>query len=389
MFNRLIEPELKQLAKDYPVVTIVGPRQSGKTTLVEKVFPRKAYVNLEEPDVRAFAQKDPRDFLSQYPQGAILDEIQRVPQLLSYIQARVDKEKKKGIYILTGSHQLELHQAISQSLAGRTALLQLLPLSIAELKQAKTEFTTEDYLLNGFYPRIYQDKLNPTKAYRNYFQTYLERDVRQLINVKDLTLFQHFIKLCAGRIGQIMNVHSLSNDLGVSSHTVKHWLSILEASFILFQLPPYFENFGKRLIKSPKFYFTDVGLASFLLDIENTQQLIRDPLRGALFENLVVIELLKTRVNQGLDPHLYYFRDSQQHEIDVIYKNAQQLVPIEIKSGKTFHGEFLKNLQFFQALVGKKRCPKGFLIYNGEHEQRVNDWHVINLLHSEQVFTTL
>lgn len=377
MIERDITPELKSLALQYPVVTVLGPRQSGKTTLVKKNFPEKPYVNLEEPDTRMFADLDPRAFIEQYPQGAILDEIQRIPKLLSYIQTIVDKDNPKGMFILTGSHQLELHHAISQSLAGRTALLKLYPLSIRELTNANITLSIDEYLYQGFYPRIYNDNLNATKAYRNYFQTYVERDVRQIVNVKDLAKFQQFIKLCAGRIGQLINMQSLSNDLGIANHTVQHWLSILEASFLIIKLEPYFENFGKRLIKAPKLYFADVGLATYLLDIENMQQLSRDPLRGNLFENLVIMELIKARLNQGLDPHLYFYRDNHQNEVDVIFKQGNQLIPIEIKAAKTFHPEFLKGIRYLHKLI-PERCKGGYLVYGGEQQQHIQEVQVIN-----------
>jgi len=388
MIPRALEKELRAEAKAYPIVTVMGPRQSGKTTLVRNTFKRKPYVNLEAPDMRYLAESDPRGFLSEYPGGAILDEIQRVPELLSYIQVIVDETKTPGMFILTGSHQLQLHEAISQSLAGRTALLTLLPLSIAELNKSnlenKNKISDDGYLYQGFYPRIYDSDLNPTKAYRGYFQTYIERDVRLLINVKDLTTFQKFIKLCAGRIGQVLNMNGLSNEVGVSGHTIKHWLSILEASYVVVMLQPYFENLGKRVIKSPKLYFTDVGLATYLLDIENLTQIKRDPLRGNLFENMVVLELMKKRLNQGFDHKLYYYRDSQQNEVDVIYKTSNQLVPIEIKSSKTFNARFTKNLDFFENLVGE-RCPNKYLIYTGEQASKIKNTKILNYKNSHQV----
>jgi predicted AAA+ superfamily ATPase len=373
---------------DYPVVTIIGPRQSGKTTLVRHQFPNKAYVNLEALDLQEMAKLDPRAFLENYPEGAIFDEIQRVPTLLSYIQIIVDESQKKGMFILTGSHQIELHQAITQSLAGRTALLSLLPMSLEELAIAGIQLSLDEALLKGGYPRIFKDHLEPAKAYRYYFQTYIERDLRQLIHVKDLSQFQRFVRICAGRIGQILNLEGIGNDVGVSSHTVREWISILEASFILIRLHPYFENFGKRIIKSPKLYFTDVGLASYLLGIENLEQMSRDPLRGHLVENLVVIELMKSRLNRGLDPQLYYFRDAHGHEVDLIFQSGHELVPIEIKAAKTFHSEFLKNLFFFQTLVGD-RCPKGFVIYAGNQEQKIGSFQAINLMHSYQAVKNL
>lgn len=381
MYHRSAASELKSLAKTYPIVTVLGPRQSGKTTLVQHTFPHKSYVNLEALDTQELAKMDPRAFLEQYPSGAILDEIQRVPTLLSYLQLIVDESQTKGMFILTGSHQLELHQAITQSLAGRTALLHLLPMSLSELADAGFELSLDEALLKGGYPRIYKDDLDPTKAYRNYFQTYVERDLRQLIQLKDLTQFQRFMRICVGRIGQLLNLEGICNDVGISSHTVKNWISILEASFILFRLQPYHENFGKRVIKSPKIYFTDVGLATYLLGIENKEQLSRDPLKGHLVENLVILELLKERLNKGLDPHLYFFRDTHGHEVDLIFQSGHQLVPIEIKAAQTFNKEFLKNISYFQQLVGD-RCVQGALIYAGTQEQNINSVRILNYRHA-------
>lgn len=377
MFKRELESELQSLADDYPIVTVLGPRQSGKTTLVRHVFSHKPYVNLEDPETRDLATTDPRRFLERYLEGAVFDEIQRVPSLLSYIQPIVDEKGEKGLFILTGSHQLELHQAISQSLAGRTALLTLLPMSLDEISKASIDLSLDEALIKGGYPRIHKDGLDPTKAYRNYFQTYVERDLRQLINVKDLVQFERFVRICAGRIGQILNLEEVGGEVGISSHTVKEWISMLEASFIVFRLQPYFENFGKRIIKSPKLFFTDVGLASYLLGIENEMQMSRDPLHGHLVENLVILELLKGRLNQGLDPQLYYYRDVQKNEVDVVFKEGHLLVPIEIKSSKTYNGVFLKKLKFFQTLVGE-RAPKGYLIYAGEQEQMVGSIQLLN-----------
>jgi predicted AAA+ superfamily ATPase len=377
MFKRLIASELFSLAQQYPVVTVTGPRQAGKTTLVRNVFPDKEYVNLEAIDIREFAANDPKQFLKKYPQGAILDEIQRVPQLLSYIQVEVDELKSAGRYILTGSYQLALHAAVTQSLAGRTAILNLLPMSIPELLEAGIDLTLNEYLLNGFLPRIYTDKLDPTKAYRNYLQTYIERDIRQIYQVKDLKLFQNFLRLCAGRVGSTLNKESLGNDLGISGVTINQWLSVLEASYVIFQLPPYFENFGKRIIKANKLYFTDVGLVTYLLGIENINQLSRDPLRGYLVENLVILELVKARLNKGLEPQLYFYRDNHQNEIDVIFKQSNNLLPIEIKSSQTFTPSFLKGLKYFQNLVGD-RASQGFLIYSGDHEQKLNTIEILN-----------
>jgi predicted AAA+ superfamily ATPase len=384
MFQREIEKELLDLAKGYPVVTVIGPRQSGKTTVVKSIFPEKKYANLEFPDVRSMALQDPRSFLEQYPEGAILDEIQRAPELLSYIQPIVDEKDQKGMFILTGSHQIELQEAVSQSLAGRTALLTLLPMNLSELQKAGFSLSIDEWMLKGGYPRIYKDLLDPTKAYRNYVQTYVERDLRQLIQVKDLSQFERFIQILAGRIGQILNMEEIGGEIGLSSHTVKHWISILEASFIVFRLQPYFENFGKRIIKTPKLYFNDVGLAAYLLGIQNETQMNRDPLRGNLFENAVLLELKKHQFNQGLDPSFFYYRDLQKNEVDIIYKKGHELIPIEIKSSKTYHQDFIKKLLYFHSLT-PERVQKSFLIYAGDLEQSIQMTQVLNFKHATQV----
>lgn len=375
--NRELSHEIKEMAKKYPIVTVIGPRQSGKTTLVRQLFSHKPYLSLENPDDRMFASQDPKAFLARYPEGAVFDEVQRVPEILSYIQTIVDERKMKGMFILTGSHQLDLQNAVNQSLAGRTAMLKLLPYSISELPIAH-KFDLDDHLFHGMYPRIFADQIMPSKFYRDYVQTYIERDVRQIINIKDLGLFRKFLKLCAGRIGQVFNSSNLSNELGVSSHTVKSWLSVIEASFIVFQLPPYFENFGKRVIKGSKLYFYDVGLASYLLDVNDVRQISRDPLRGNLVENLVVSEIFKKDLNKGIEPNYYFFRESNGNEVDLIYKVGNQLIPIEIKSSQTFHKSFLKGIKYFVNLVGEDRSKESILIYSGEQEQNIGDCQIIN-----------
>ena len=364
MIKRQITPELIQAAKEYPIVTIIGPRQSGKTTLAKMTFPEYDYCSLEDPDIRQFAINDPRSFLTQYSHKVIFDEIQRVPELLSYLQGMVDKNNTKGQFILTGSYQLKLRAEVTQSLAGRTALLTLLPLSIAELCTIEHLNTRDELLYRGFFPRIYNDNLNPTRAYSNYYQTYVERDVRQLINLKDVSIFEKFIKLLAGRVGQIINLNSLSNDVGVSSTTLKEWLSVLEASFIIIKLQPYYENFGKRVVKSPKYYFIDTGLLAFLLGIEKPSQISRDPLVGQMFENLVVIECLKTRANQGLLPNLYFYRDSNGNEADILYKHGRELTVIEVKSSSTYKTSLLKGLKKITDL--SPTITRAYLIYAGE-----------------------
>ena len=365
MIPRNITSELLNQLKEYPIVTVLGPRQSGKTTLTRAVLTDYEYVSLEHPESREIAIEDPKAFLKRYNNKVIFDEVQRAPHLLSYLQGMVDERSENGQFVLTGSHQLELRASISQSLAGRTGILHLLPLTISELSAANIQFEDfEDYLFNGFMPRVYDQNQRPHTAYANYYQTYLERDVRQLINLKDVTLFEKFIKLLAGRVGQLANYHSLANDVGVDSKTIKHWLSILEASFVIFKLPPYFENFGKRVIKSPKYYFTDTGLLCYLLDIETVKQVRRDPLMGNLFENLVALEALKTRYNQGLSPNLYYFRDSAGNEIDLLFKSGRDIIGIEIKAASTWHHRFKKGLVYFS----EKNSPlyQSLVAYSGE-----------------------
>lgn len=365
MIRRHIESEFFQLLGEYPIVTLLGPRQAGKTTFARQALPGYAYVNLEQPEIREFAQEDPKAFLAQFSGKVIFDEIQRVPELLSYLQVAVDSRRDNGCYVLTGSHQLALREAITQSLAGRTAILHLLPFSIAELIEHELGFNRpEEYIYQGFLPRIYDQKQRPTPAYSNYYQTYVERDVRQLINLKDAAQFQKFMKLVAGRVGQLMDYSSLAGDVGVSATTVKYWLSILEASFILYKLSPYFENFGKRVIKSPKYYFIDTGLLCFLLGIENPMQVARDPLIGQLFENLVVMDFIKNRYNRGKLDNVYFFRDSNGLEADLLYQQGRQLTPIEIKSSATYKPELLKGLK--RILELSPQMANAHLIYAGE-----------------------
>ena len=366
MIKRHIETELRKLLKEYPVVTLLGPRQAGKTTLARGALDTYDYANLENPETRQFAMDDPKGFLAQFKTNVILDEIQRVPELLSYIQIIVDDKKSNGQFVLTGSHQLALREAITQSLAGRTSILNLLPFSIAELADAGITFDqAQDYIYQGFLPRIYDQQQRPTQAYSNYYQTYVERDVRQLINLKDFTLFEKFMKLLAGRVGQLMDYSSLANAVGVSAKTIKHWLSILEVSFVIYKLPPYFENFGKRVVKSPKYYFIDTGLLAYLLGIEKPSQVARDPLVGQMFENLVVIECLKTRSNQGRLANLYFYRDSNGNEVDILYQDGRELTLIEVKSSSTFQSALIKGLKRNASL--STVMTRSYLVYAGEH----------------------
>ena len=377
LLKRTIETVLKNLAGKYPVVTITGPRQSGKTTLCRMMFAHKPYANLESPDIRQFAVDDPRGFLAQYPDGAVIDEIQRAPDLVSYLQPLVDEDRRDGLFILTGSQQFEVSNTINQSLAGRTALVKLLPFSIAELQPAFGLPGIDRLLHHGFYPRLWDKQLNPTQALGDYYQTYIERDLRQLVAIKDLNLFQRFIQLCAGRIGGLLNVSSLANDTGISHTTAGNWLSLLEASYIIFQLQPYFRDISKRLIKSPKLYFYDVGLATFLLGIENETQLARDPLRGSLFENLVVSEALKYRFNRGRGSNLYFYRDSKGNEVDLLIVSGSKFFPIEIKSGMTITRDYFKGLNHF-ARVFPEHIPNGSgLVYGGDAAQKRTDVAIV------------
>ena len=378
MIQRKIQAELAQLAQEYKVVTITGPRQSGKTTLAKMQFPDYDYVNLEDPEVRSLAEKDAREFLHRHAAPIIIDEIQRLPMLLSHIQVECDKSNRKGQYILTGSHQPALKAGISQSLAGRTAVLQLLPLSIDELSGAGIKLDRDEYIFKGFMPQLYEENIDITRFYRNYYMTYVERDARQLVNIRNFTAFETFIKLLAGRVGQLVNMQSLANDVGVSSTTISEWLSILEASYIIFRLPPYFENFGKRLTKSAKIYFTEVGLAAYLLELENPGMVTRDPLMGNLFENMVIVEALKARYNAGKDAGLYFFRDSHGMEIDLLQSSGRKLYPFEIKAARTYSSEFAINIKTFSKLNDK--TADGYVIYSGEQEQKVKEVELLNFV---------
>lgn len=385
MIARTLQPVLLDLATRFPVVTITGPRQSGKTTLCRTAFPALKYANLEAPDVRRFALEDPRGFLAVHSGGAILDEIQRAPELLSYIQTIVDGENEPGQFILTGSQQFEVMNNISQSLAGRTALLKLLPLSLAELKQLQPPASINRHLLFGFYPRIHDKGLNPTQALSDYLETYVERDLRQLVTVKDLSLFEKFLKLCAGRVGQLLNLQSLGNDIGVSHSTVRSWLTLLEASYIVFLLQPWHANVSKRLIKSPKLYFHDVGLAAFLLGLENETQVERDPLRGNLFENMVVVEALKYRFNRGKRSNLFFYRESNGNEVDLLAESGRDLCAVEIKAGSTVNSDYFKGLRHLVKTVGSDRNISGGVIYGGDDLQKRSDFPVYPLALCEEL----
>lgn len=388
MITRDITEELIRSATEYPAVTILGPRQSGKTTLTRMTFPDMPYFSLEDPDVRMAAEVDPRGFLAQLNDGAILDEVQRLPVLLSYIQGIIDKTRKRGRFILTGSHQPMLHEAISQSLAGRTAVLALWPLSLHEVSRYGSGLDPFDLIRRGFYPRLHEENLDVRRFFNGYLQTYVERDVRALIQLRDLSLFQKFLILLAGRVGQIVNLTSLGNDIGASGSTIRNWLSVLKASYVVFELPPFFENIQKRVIKSSKIYFTDVGLAAFLLGIHTPEQAFRDPLRGNLYENLIIADVVKSALNRGIRPDICFFRDSHGNEIDLLIREGSILTPVEIKSAATFTTDFTKQLEWFRTL-GLKNTAPGVVLYNGEQTLTVRGVRVINPFRVEDIWRTL
>lgn len=369
LIPRITRTTLLQLAEGYPVLVVTGPRQSGKTTLCTATFSQRAYASLEDPDVRQFALEDPRGFLAQYPDGALLDEVQRAPELLSYLQGIVDRDPRPGRFILTGSQQFDVLAGVSQTLAGRAALLSLLPFSYSELPKDLVPQTIERLLYQGLYPPIYDRGLDPSRWYANYVQTYLERDLRQSVNVRDLSTFQVFLRLCAGRTGQILNLSALSADCGITHNTAKAWLSVLEASFIVTQLRPHFRNFGKRLIKAPKLYLLDPGLAAWLIEIRSPEQLKAHPLRGALFETWVIAEVLKGRANAGLTSNLYFWRDRSGLEVDCVLDRGMELVPIEIKSGQTIASDFFRPLSRFSQLAGDL-AGAGWVVYGGDRTEK-------------------
>ncbi|HRY33088.1 MAG TPA: ATP-binding protein [Bacteroidales bacterium] len=360
------------MAGKFPAISITGPRQSGKTTLVKACFPHYQYFSLEDPDIRLLAEQDPRSFLSGSEKGIILDEVQRLPQLFSYIQGIADTNRRPGRFILTGSQNFLLLENISQSLAGRVAILKLLPLSITELHHAQIkEPDYESCLLKGFYPGLFDRDIEPSDFYPHYLQTYVERDIRMLKNINDLSMFIRFVKMCAGRTGQLVNLSSLANDSGISVPTAKSWISLLEASYIIFLLEPHYRNMTRRLVKAPKLYFTDTGLLCHLLGIKNKEQLSLHYLKGNIFENMIMGELMKAKLNQGLEPSLTFWRDKTGHEVDCILEEGNSLMPVEIKAGRTFQEEYLKGIKYYRKLAGEN-LPS-ILIYGGNQEYTVEN----------------
>lgn len=375
MIQRIAKTKLIELAGRFKAVAITGARQTGKTTLVKQVFKNKPYVSLENPDNRSFALEDPHGFLATYPNGAVLDEVQRTPELFSYLQEILDNSRVKGMFILTGSNNFLLQQKISQTLAGRIGIMHLLPFSISELKKSRLLPVSDDELmLNGFYPPVYDQQISPQDWCSNYIHTYIEKDVRQIKNITDLIIFERFVKLLAGRTTQELNYSALAAETGVDVKTIQSWIGILESSFIIHLLKPHYKNFNKTIVKRPKLYFYDTALVCYLLGIRDTLQLQTHPLRGHIFEGMVVTEMIKIRANQGLDSNLYYWRDKTGHEVDVIVDQGTSLIPIEIKSGMTFNIDFFKNINFWQTLSGADRS---ILLYAGQQTQQRSDGKMV------------
>ncbi len=386
LINRILKGKILELATKFPVVSITGPRQSGKTTLAKLCFPEYNYVNLELPHLRLFAKEDPKAFLDTYNNGLILDEAQYAPELFSYIQGIVDTSRETGKYILTGSQNFLLIEKITQSLAGRVAIMHLLPFSAAELKNTIYQQDKIDELLfKGCYPPLYDRDINPVDFYQSYVQSYIERDVRNILNVSDLSLFRSFMGMVAGRMGQILNMSSLSNDLGLDVKTIKSWLSVLETSFIIYLIRPHFKNYNKRLIKSPKLYFYDTGLACSLLGIRNSSEIGNHYSKGAMFENYVFSEISKYYFNNGINPDLFYWRSNTGNEVDCIVQDGTQHSIVEMKSAQTINSSFFKGLNYYQKLSGidAKDC---YLIYGGNENQQRSNAQVLSWENISQMF---
>jgi hypothetical protein len=374
VISRDLEPRLRRLARRFPIVTVTGPRQSGKTTLCRAVFPDKPYVSLEAPDVQEFARRDPRGFLAERRDGAVLDEVQRVPELLSYLQPLVDEIRGAGRFVLTGSANFALLQSVSQSLAGRTAVLELLPLSLAEVRRFPSPpDDLLDLLCRGSAPAVYDRELSPDDWYPSYVATYVERDVRTMLNVGDLAAFQTFLRLCGGRSGQLVNLSALGADAGVTHATAKAWLSVLEAGYVAWRLPPFHANVTSRLVKTPKLHFFDAGIVCYLLGIRSPSQLRDHPLRGTIFETWVASEIRKVRVHHGLPPNLSFFRDRRGNEVDLVIERAESLIAIETKSGHTVAEDFFAGLETLRSLLAAgrpRRQVRSFVVYGGDQAQQ-------------------
>ncbi len=374
--HREIRTELIAFAKQFRSVLVVGPRQSGKTTLVLNAFPNKPYASLENPDERALAENDPRAFLARFPNGAILDEVQRTPVLLNYLQEILDNTEQDGLFILTGSNNILLQESVSQSLAGRVGVLELLPLSFRELSNASWSMSLEELIFRGEYPEIYDRGRNPTIWYPSYIRTYVERDVRQLKNIENTALFTKFLRLCAGRTGQMVNQSALSNECGIDVRTVNSWLSVLESTYVIRLLQPFHRNFNKRITRSPKLYFVDTGLACSLLGIRSIEELTVSHFKGALVENLFIMEIVKNSLNNASTTSFHYWHENNGVEVDLIVDSGNHFHPIEIKSAQTYSADFLRNLKKFRSY---SKVTEGTLLYNGEMEFRSEDgFNVMN-----------
>ena len=377
MISRQAFEKIQELSQQFKSVAILGPRQSGKTTLARACFPHKPYISLENPDSRRFALDDPKGFLQQFPEGAILDEIQRTPEILSYLQQILDEDPRRGKFILTGSNNFLLVQSLTQSLAGRVAYLDLLPLSLAELKLLENGLADLDTcIFQGGYPALWAENITASNWFPAYLRTYVERDVRIISNLENLAAFEKTIALCAGRVGQLLNRQNIALEAGVSDKTVEAWLGILQASYIVFMLPPWFQNFNKRIVKSPKLYFYDTGLACYLLGIRHPEELRLHPFRGALFENLMVVEMLKARLNRGERSNLFHWRDSTGNEVDVLVHNGTSQHAVEIKSSQTIATPFFKGLLYWGKLSQQQG---GTVLYGGSENQiRSNGLQVLS-----------
>ena len=374
MIPRHAAAKILSLSKQFKAVAIIGPRQSGKTTLARACFPEKPYVSLETPEPRQFAEQDPRGFLENYPDGAILDEIQRVPQLLSWLQQRLDEDGRRGLFVLTGSNNFLLLEQITQSLAGRVAYLDLLPLAFSEWREHQTgRAGLNEVLFRGGYPPVLAEGVPPQDWFSAYVRTYVERDVRQIKNLGNLLAFERLLALCAGRVGQMLNLSHLSNELGLDVKTIQNWLGVLHASYLIHFLPPYYKNFNKRVVKTPKLYFYDTGLAAYLLRIRDPEILDQHPMRGPLFENFIVNELLKNRLNQGQRSNLYYWRDQGDHELDLLIDEGTHVIPVEIKSSQTISQQFLKGLEYWKKITESQ--SSGRVYYGGNINQKWSGGH--------------
>ncbi|MFZ3209803.1 MAG: ATP-binding protein [Geobacteraceae bacterium] len=386
MIERDAEKTIRTLLRGFPLVTITGPRQSGKTTLAKAIFPDKPYISLEDPDIRLSALEDPRSFLERFPDGGVLDEVQRCPELLSYLQTFVDRDGRMGLFILTGSQQFGLMSRITQSLAGRTAFIELLPFSVPELSRAgKLPQHPDSALCSGFYPPLYDREVSAHNWFSAYITAYIERDVRQILKIQELETFQRFVRMCAARTGQLLNMSSLATECGITHNTVKAWISVLEASYIIFLLRPHHVNFNKRLVKMPKLYFYDVGLVSSLLGIRSSEQMNIHHLRGNIFETFVIAELVKSQFNMGEKSNIYFWRDNNGNEVDVIAETGASLMPIEIKSGKTLTRGSFAGIEKWLSLAKQTSTIRPSLVYGGEDSYYQNNVRVLGWTKSGDV----